>query len=616
MHLTPTYGVITNVVPNESEIRGRTSGLSGRFFSSNLSLFALLCFDADRKKTVTKRETWRAGGSASCKYLWKPSRSVPLSILTSLNDLLCYNISQLFLSLPTLDIGLMLTSTIMVLLCNLALIRLSSKIDQLRVAEHRLLEYAKDFTPPSTSDENSRCQIRTIDTKIPQSAVPLKHHIDDMYRRDMTSSSNRIGAQTYVIHGVEVTSKNDDANTNKSKTPLVLLHGYMNGCLYFYRNLYGLSQYFESIYSLDLLGWGLSSRPRFAALRDSSREITEAFFVESLEAWRKAQRVDKMILAGHSMGGYISVAYAEKYPHHVERLILISPAGVPEQPQHQPPQQALKTAATQKMADLSLSLRRISRRVTKDLYTHIFHNYSLGDAIRSLASIFAMDRVRSYIKNRFTADCAKMSVKEQDALSRYLYWNNALPGSAEYCISRFLTPMVVFGQSPTVHRIPKLKVKSVAFLYGDKDWMDPVEGGWAVQRACLKKQQQSGDRSAAPDVTLRTISDAGHLLMLEHWQDFNRNLVLAAGLSLLPGDEKGVTSTTPTVSSSCAHRGSTHKTGGALFNTHGNVRVNRQVGMACAAHASLSSLPQNPPVGRKGALPRTIEHIHRIQMAI
>jgi pimeloyl-ACP methyl ester carboxylesterase len=29
-----------------------------------------------------------------------------------------------------------------------------------------------------------------------------------------------------------------------------------------------------------------------------------------------------MILCGHSLGGYLSFAYAERYPQHVDRLIL------------------------------------------------------------------------------------------------------------------------------------------------------------------------------------------------------------------------------------------------------------------------------------------------------
>ena len=38
-----------------------------------------------------------------------------------------------------------------------------------------------------------------------------------------------------------------------------------------------------------------------------------------------------MILAGHSFGGYMSVAYTEKYPQHVDKLILLSPVGVPDE---------------------------------------------------------------------------------------------------------------------------------------------------------------------------------------------------------------------------------------------------------------------------------------------
>ncbi|KAL7562427.1 hypothetical protein ACA910_020569 [Epithemia clementina (nom. ined.)] len=531
----------------------------------------------------------------------------------------------------------MLPSIIVVLLCNLAAIRLSSKIDQLRVAEHRLMEYAKDFAPnrspisssssSSSHNDDSFCEIRTIDTKIPQSTVPLKHHIDDLYRDTCMSSNDH--AQTYVIHGVEVKAKDKGASAaqvgSRSQVPLVLLHGYMNGCLYYYRNLYGLSRYFDSIYSLDLLGWGLSSRPRFAALRDSSREVTEAFFVDSLEAWRKAQRVDKMILAGHSMGGYISVAYAEKYPQHVERLILISPAGVPEQPQQEKQQQQQqlriekttfleRRASEQIIGDFSSALHNLIRQITKDVYTHVFHNYSLGDLLRSVPSIYGMHRIRSYIKHRFTSDCAKMSPKEQDALSNYLYWNNALPGSGEYCISRFLTPMVVFGQAPTIHRIPNLQVKSVAFLYGDQDWMDPVQGGWAVQRACLQKQKALGSKLAAPEVSVHTISEAGHLLMLEHWQDFNRQLVLAAGLKLLPEDLAQIHTLSPASAPSAV----------SPFHGNNNARIipQRQFGTATCigAHASPSSssrsLSSSAGGRKKVALPNTIEHIHRIQMAI
>lgn len=34
------------------------------------------------------------------------------------------------------------------------------------------------------------------------------------------------------------------------------------------------------------------------------------------------------VLIGHSFGGYVSGLYATKYPHHVKKLLMLSPLGV------------------------------------------------------------------------------------------------------------------------------------------------------------------------------------------------------------------------------------------------------------------------------------------------
>ena len=68
-----------------------------------------------------------------------------------------------------------------------------------------------------------------------------------------------------------------------------------------------------------------AGRPAFPA---KSREDAEDFFLTSLQRWREAMRVDKMVLVGHSLGGYLAASYALQYPQHVQHLVLVCPAGV------------------------------------------------------------------------------------------------------------------------------------------------------------------------------------------------------------------------------------------------------------------------------------------------
>jgi pimeloyl-ACP methyl ester carboxylesterase len=42
-----------------------------------------------------------------------------------------------------------------------------------------------------------------------------------------------------------------------------------------------------------------------------------------------------MVLSGHSLGGYLVTSYVERYPNIVDKLLLVSPAGVNERPSHE-----------------------------------------------------------------------------------------------------------------------------------------------------------------------------------------------------------------------------------------------------------------------------------------
>ena len=403
--------------------------------------------------------------------------------------------------------------------------QLAHKLESMRNAEATLVSFARRFggRDPSSYD------MELFDTVIPKSSVPLKPC--------SLAFCEGNDEEELVIHGVKLSSK--EASSSQIKTPLVLQHGYMNGALYFFRNLVGLSNHFENVYAIDMLGWGLSSRPAFQ-LRDDSVETTEEFFVESLEAWREKNGIDKMILAGHSMGGYLSVAYSEKYPERVEKLILLSPVGVPEQSQQL---DAIRKNAT------------FSRRMFLSLYTTMFENGTTPCSVfRTLPKKKARQYIESYVKNRLPAIT---DPEEQFAVADYLFYNAILPGSAEYCVNRILNPTVL-AKKPLVNRIPHLKIPSVSFLYGEfhllkrhvvrglqyshliqsnlhvynvqyltgsSDWMD-YSGGLDTQSACEEQHRQG---KASPSIDVYSVRHAGHLLMLDNWQEFNAGVVISAG---------------------------------------------------------------------------------------
>jgi cardiolipin-specific phospholipase len=385
----------------------------------------------------------------------------------------------------------------------------------MRLAEAKLLEMALRFSGDNYITDPL---IEVFDTPIPRSSVPcLSKH------RRRRSDFN----DDFVIHGIKVSpSQKQRLPTNKPRAalPLVLLHGYGGASAYYYRNLVGLHSYFPVIFSLDMLGWGLSSRPRFS-LCDKSVETAESFFVDSLEAWRVKHDIDKMILGGHSMGGYLSVAYCEKYPDRVQRLLLVSPAGTPEATDE-------AYARLQEMIGSGWS-----RKMALSTYRYLFNQgRSIGEILRSLPKKAGLARVAKFV-NSFPAITDE---DERRVLTSYLYYNMVLPGSGEYCINRFLNHFA-FAKHPTIHRIPNLRVEHVSFFYGDRDFMDIHTGGLAVQRVCAEKRSQ---RQSAPTIAVYRIRDAGHLPMWGvNTKEFNAGIILGAGGC--PRDALGPDTSTP-----------------------------------------------------------------------
>ncbi len=114
------------------------------------------------------------------------------------------------------------------------------------------------------------------------------------------------------------------------KKPLIMLHGWKNDVTSFY-NLIDLLKDEFTLYLIDLPGFGRSELPKkpFTVL-DYAKVVNE--FIDS-------EKLAKVNLFGHSLGGRVSIKLAAHYPDKLSRLILEASAGI--RPAQDPPKKIL-----------------------------------------------------------------------------------------------------------------------------------------------------------------------------------------------------------------------------------------------------------------------------------
>lgn len=336
---------------------------------------------------------------------------------------------------------------------------------------------------------------------------------------------------------------------------LVMLHGYGAGLGFFYRNFEALSRAPGwKVYALDLLGMGRSTRPTFRIhAKDKQGRIEEAenWFIDALEEWRIKRGLERFTLLGHSLGGYLACAYALKYPGRLNKLILASPVGIPEDPfavnedMPNPEDLSRGNEITEDMAadeadnnsSFANQRKKLSppdpnqtpKRKLPGWLTYLWE--------ANMISPFSFVRwsgplgprlVSGWTSRRF----AHLPEDEAKALHDYSYSLFRQRGSSEYALAYILAPGA-YARNPLIRRIegvgrqwiqahdaptvdgdlpPKTPSPDanaplpssespttrqprretgipIVFMYGSHDWMD-VAGGYAAQEKIKKERER------------------------------------------------------------------------------------------------------------------------------
>lgn len=442
------------------------------------------------------------------------------------------------------------------------------------IAEHNVLSFIPYLQKPPSHTHTGSAPVSatqstlSVDADSTGAVVPTR----------TTSITDPHGPRLWYSRMVQLSGKNralNEFSVERDGEPvdetLVMLHGYGAGLGFFYKNFEGLSRVPGlKIYALDMLGMGRSSRPNFKIhAKDHEGKIREAesWFIDALEEWRVQKKLDKFTLLGHSMGGYMAVAYALKYPGHLNKLILASPVGIPEDPyavQADLPEPEDSTIANEFLQDQENDIANKNgiSNSTRD-NNNLFNARSKAQDKEESSgtpprrplpkwltylwdaniSPFSIVRWTGPLGPRFVSGWTSrrfshLPQTESESLHTYAYSLFRQRGSGEYALAYILAPGA-FARSPLLRRIqgvgrqniPNTNTKETGYpivlMYGENDWMD-IAGGFAAEQKIkeetarvLQTATEEEQRQENGSAKVVVIQRAGHHLYLDGWEEFN-----------------------------------------------------------------------------------------------
>jgi len=329
-----------------------------------------------------------------------------------------------------------------------------------------------------------------------------KHHRENKHRVAARVNEIKLMELSGLKHGVDLHISDVKINYlgenyihtvtagHPDKPNLILLHGYCGSAITYYRMIAQLSKQYN-VKCVDLLGTGLSSRPKFE-LNNTDHVID--FFVDSLEKWRQAQQLETIHLVGHSLGGYLATQYSLKYPDNVAKLSLISPAGVT------------------KHADDEFDFHEWGKKLTwtRNGLSKLF--YEFWNKKMTPQSLYrSLSFAGSPVLNNVLIKRLGRPKEESELLFNYYTHMLNLPESSDIAVHYLLRPPNLAAIRPLEEEFARLQIP-VDFYYGTRDWMDST----GAQRVSRRNSKQC---------KFIKIANAGHQIMMDNPEKLAEYLV-------------------------------------------------------------------------------------------
>ena len=259
-------------------------------------------------------------------------------------------------------------------------------------------------------------------------------------------------ADGVLLHYVSAGGEGTGLKT--SALPVVLVHGIAGSTLLWQANLSAIGAG-HKVFAVDLPGHGRSAKP--GGRYDIDR------FTRSLLGFLDACGLEKVALAGHSLGGHVCLKLALERPERIAKLVLIDSGGLGPEID---------------VGFLKPLLAGVTREATETMLRGLFANPAMVNrsmveaAFEALSSPGAWEAVRSAVES-------------------------AVPGGIQI--------------ESLAERLPELRIP-VLIAWGGKDGVIPPARGKEAH-------------ASIPGAELWVAENAGHCPQIEAAQDFNDRLL-------------------------------------------------------------------------------------------
>ena len=198
----------------------------------------------------------------------------------------------------------------------------------------------------------------------------------DFFEREKISLQDPLGLNiasdvSWIKTNEDFTSAQFPVVIGGKGSPIILLHGFDSSFLEFRRIYPSLKENFQVIVP-DLLGFGFT--PRYAVNQYSPSKI-----ISHLVDIIKALKINKKIkIVGASMGGSAAIELANEIPDFIDKIMLLSPAGLFGEPKNIP-------FPLNHIGALFLGLPKVRKNICRQAFA--FPDRDVGPMEEQIASI-------------------------------------------------------------------------------------------------------------------------------------------------------------------------------------------------------------------------------------